>query len=185
MFSFPNPLGKIVSDMIIPRPKVPDAKKIPDVIIDTYKTAKKIKKVLTPKVEPVIGSVVYCDLAEFAEHSGIYIGNNRIVHLNGDGKVEAVTPKEFIRRLWGLNPAAEIYVSCDSDDEPVGCHIAANRAEERIGTERKYNMLLDNCHQFVSGCLTGNFNNTDNFLMDLKSISKTKLTATNWNIWQI
>jgi len=43
-------------------------------------------------VRPKIGSVVYCDLW-MVEHSGIYIGNNRIVHLDGSGKIEIVTPK--------------------------------------------------------------------------------------------
>ncbi len=49
-----------------------------------------IDNVFRDKVdEPAIGSVVYCDLvAGFADHSGIYIGNNEIVHLNGDGWVE-------------------------------------------------------------------------------------------------
>ena len=44
-------------------------------------------------VYPVMGSVVYCDLAfGHAEHSGIYIGNDQIVHLDGSGDIEIVTP---------------------------------------------------------------------------------------------
>ena len=38
-------------------------------------------------VKPVPGSVVYCDLGfGFIEHSGIYIGNGRIVALERDGR---------------------------------------------------------------------------------------------------
>lgn len=33
-------------------------------------------------VKPKLGSVLYCDLAfGYMEHSGIYIGRNKIVHL--------------------------------------------------------------------------------------------------------
>jgi len=45
--------------------------------------------------ESKIKSVVYCDLFfGFAEYSGIYVGNNEIVHLNGKGKIEIVNPKQ-------------------------------------------------------------------------------------------
>ncbi|HNW16697.1 MAG TPA: hypothetical protein PKM15_08340, partial [bacterium] len=63
-----------------------------------------VDNVLRDCVYPVKGSVVYCDLAfGSAEHSGIYIGNNEIVHLDGSGNVEIVDPKEFLNRLDGFN----------------------------------------------------------------------------------
>ena len=61
------------------------------------------------KVMPKKGSVLYCDLSfGIAEHSGIYVGDNRIVHLNGKGEIEAVSPAEFLS-LFALQ---DIYVSC-------------------------------------------------------------------------
>ena len=49
------------------------------------------------KVMPKKGSVLYCDLSfGIAEHSGIYVGDNRIVHLNGKGEIEAVSPAAFL-----------------------------------------------------------------------------------------
>ena len=61
------------------------------------------------KVMPKKGSVLYCDLTgSFLEHSGIYVGDNRIVHLNGKGEIEAVSPAEFLS-LFALQ---DIYVSC-------------------------------------------------------------------------
>ena len=61
------------------------------------------------KVMPEKGSVLYCDLSfGIAEHSGIYVGDNRIVHLNGKGEIEAVSPAEFLS-LFALQ---DIYVSC-------------------------------------------------------------------------
>ncbi|MNP65712.1 hypothetical protein D3C76_1613310 [compost metagenome] len=48
-------------------------------------------------VLPEIGSVVYCDLAlGYMDHSGIYVGNGRIAHLAGTGRIELVSPKKFI-----------------------------------------------------------------------------------------
>ncbi|OTG38592.1 hypothetical protein B7G60_15025, partial [Staphylococcus aureus] len=72
-------------------------------------------------------AVVYCDLTlgnGIAEHTGIYIGNNEIVHLNRHGFIEAVSPKEFLA-AWttGFN----IYVSCQGDSA-VGCDEAADFA---------------------------------------------------------
>ena len=51
-----------------------------------------IDYIFRDQVRPKKGSIVYCDLAFFVEHSGVYIGNNKIVHLDGSGYVEVVTP---------------------------------------------------------------------------------------------
>lgn len=78
-------------------------------------------------VEPVPGSVVYCDLgAGFIEHSGIYIGNGRIVALERDGRIIDRTPEGFMKGT----PAFGIYVSC-SGDHAVGSRKAAERAREK------------------------------------------------------
>ena len=58
--------------------------------------------------EPAPGTPVYCNLAIVVEHTGIYIGDNEIVHLNGDGNIETVSPQEFLARLDGDNPAKTI-----------------------------------------------------------------------------
>ena len=69
-----------------------------------------IDNVFRDKVSsPAIGSMVYCDLIT-AEHSGIYIGKGKIVHLDGEGIIEAVSPDLFLERLDGLNTAISIYV---------------------------------------------------------------------------
>ena len=115
--------------------------------------------------EPAIGSVLYCDLAfGLSAHSGIYIGDNTIVDLDGDGIVKPTTSTEFLDRLDGFNTAISIYVSC-SDVIPVGSEAVVLRAINAIGNERNYNLLFDNCHQFTTGCLTGDFdNNASSFL---------------------
>jgi len=135
--------------------------------------------------EPAIGSVLYCDLAfGLAAHSGIYIGDNTIVHLDGDGIVKPTSPEEFLDRLDGLNTAISIYASCN-DVTPVGCETVALRAISAIGNERNYNLLFDNCHQFTTGCLTGDFdNNASNFLWMLKMKAESYIDADSWRVWK-
>ena len=87
------------------------------------------------KVQPVEGSILYCDLGYgFAEHSGVYIGNEQIVHLNGRGRIEIVCPDEFIAK-WNYDHA--IYVSC-RDTQAVGSQAVAECAYNQVGTQRTY-----------------------------------------------
>lgn len=132
-------------------------------------------------VEPKIGSIVYCDLAfGIAEHSGVYIGNGRIVNLAGTGRVEIVTPKYFISGTTAMN----IYVSC-YEKNSVGCSIVADRALSMAREKRNYRFLLDNCHQFTAGCITGDFENTNNFLWMMKDEAKKELGVNTWRYWDI
>ncbi len=142
-----------------------------------------IDNVLREKVIPVQGSVVYCKLAVEIEHSGIYIGNNKIVHLDGCGEIKAVSPKQFLKRLDGLNPAITIYVSCNGV-KPAGKKDVAERAKKMIGKKIDYGVTRNNCHRFTSGCLTGNFNNNDQFFFKLEKRVKEVLNSNNWRAWK-
>ncbi len=143
-----------------------------------------VDNVFRDKVYPVRGSVVYCDLGfGLAEHSGIYVGDNKIVHLDGSGLIECVSPRLFISRLNGLNSAISIYVSCVGGSA-VGANNIAKRAVGMIGASRDYNVILDNCHQFSSGCMTGNFDNSDNFLWMLKQTSRETIGSDTWRVWE-
>jgi len=142
-----------------------------------------IDNVFKKNVTPEIGSIVYCELVfGIAEHSGVYIGNNKIVQLNGQGEIEAVSPEMFLERLDGFNTAISIYVSCN-DEEAVGKKKIAKRAKKMIGEQRNYNLLSDNCHQFTSGCITGDFENGDNDFLNLKEKAESQLDADNWLVW--
>lgn len=143
-----------------------------------------VDNVFRDKVSPIKGSVVYCELVfGYAEHSGIYIGDGEIVHLDGDGRIEIVTPEYFKGRLNGYNTAMNIYVSCNGTCA-VGSDEIAQRAKEKVGSYRNYNLIFDNCHQFTSGCITGRFENTDNFLFMLKSTAKKEIHANQWRVWE-
>lgn len=133
------------------------------------------------QVKPTIGSILYCDLAfGYMEHSGIYIGENKIVHLNRDGDIEVVSPKKFI----DCGTAVSIYVSCRGTAS-VGSRKAAERAKKMLGSYRDYNFIFDNCHQFISGCLSGDFENAHNFLWMLKNEASNRLGSNTWRIWDI
>ena len=146
-----------------------------------YNMAESLVDACRDQVLPEVGSVVYCDLAfGYMDHSGIYIGNNEIVHLSGNGDIEVVSPKQFIDG----GTACSIYVSC-RETEAVGSRSVARRAESMIGSSRDYSFLIDNCHQFSAGCLTGDFDNSNNFLWMLKDESKKILGSNSWRYWDI
>lgn len=161
----------------------PVAKSLGGALI-TSATASLIDNYVREKTKPVMGSVLYCDLAFIAEHSGIYVGKGKIAHLDGSGKIETVTARQFLKRLGGLNPALSIYVSCN-EETAVGSSRVAKLAKAMAGGERSYNVILDNCHQFASGCITGNFDNADNFLWMLKHTAEKEMSATSWRVWDL
>jgi len=133
---------------------------------------------------PAIGSVLYCDIIfGLVSHSGIYIGENTIIHLDGDGTVTTATPNEFLDRLEGINTAMSIYVSCNGT-APTGAKEVVLRALKTLGDKRDYNILFDNCHQFTAGCLSGDFEgNAANFLWILKMEADKYIDADSWRVW--
>ena len=131
---------------------------------------------------PVRGSLVYCDLVfGYAEHSGIYIGNDKIVHKTGKGKVEIVSSRQFIDNTTAIS----IYVSCDSNGQAIGGEDIALVAEAEVGSISQYKLLGENCHQFCSYCLTGNFYNQTSLLLPLKREAYDYLGATHWRAWDL
>ena len=133
---------------------------------------------LSMRVNPIPGSIVYCNLLLTTEHSGIYIGNNKIVHLNRHGSIEIVSPQEFISGT----PANAIYVSCNNG-KPVGSKLVAERARNFVGHRRDYDVLFDNCHQFSASCLVGDTDNRLTLLTMLKLQSDITLDAKQWLHW--
>jgi hypothetical protein len=119
--------------------------------------------VLLAPATPVRGSVVYRKLGP-AEHTGIFITKHKIVQLSSNGQIRYVDFQEFV----GSNPFNQIYVACDNSGRVLHRAQIADRAEQSVGRERNYNLLFDNCHQFSSGCVTGDFENVDNYFVFLE-----------------
>ncbi|OLQ70053.1 hypothetical protein BIT28_10985 [Photobacterium proteolyticum] len=132
--------------------------------------------------EPKVGSILYTGLlADTMEHSGVYIGNNRIVELDNKGHIKVVTPQEFINGGTGIN----IYVSAQGK-YPVGSGLIAERAiqYEQDVIIKDYHLLFDNCHMFTAACIIGDFDNSYSYLWMLKDLVKESLSADNWLVWQ-
>ncbi len=149
------------------------------------------------KVEPIEGSVLYSDLWVAVEHSGIYIGDNKIANIVVDGffesSVRSSKPKDFTAKsILGQ----KIYVSCDADGA-VGDDTVCEGAIEHLGERAFYGLIIQNCHQFCEKCV--NYADSDygfglhnllSFditmeptLRNLKLTARQKLGATKWLLW--
>lgn len=143
-----------------------------------------VDNVCRDKVSAKPGSVLYFEMAfGAAEHSGIYVGNGEVVELSGEGDIQQVSVPEFLCVPALVDTAISIYVS-SKDGHAVGSQAVARRARSMVGSRRNYNLILDNCHQFTSGCLTGDFENADNFLWMLKDTARKQLGAEEWRVWE-
>ena len=151
----------------------------------TLKTGSAILHSIKDKVKPAVGSVVFCRLGlNQVEHTGIYIGYNKIIHLEGNGQVKTVTPKEFLARLIGFNTltAQSIYIAC-RNGKPIHSSKVATNAKIYGAHRTDYRLLSNNCHKFTSGCVTGDRHNNDTFFNELESTLKRDYGMTEWRIW--
>lgn len=144
-------------------------------------------------VDPGIGTVVLCDLSPIpglsaiglnVEHTGIYVGDGKIIHRSGDGYLEKVTPKEFLDRLGGINAAISVYVACKGKNSLV-IKSAYERAKEALYDPQHegYKLFSKNCHNFSSYCLTGDLNQSDYTFTSLQLLLKDKFEMDDWRIW--
>ncbi|WP_233704556.1 lecithin retinol acyltransferase family protein [Helicobacter bizzozeronii] len=98
--------------------------------------------------EPVIGSVLWHDLADAFSHTGIYVGGGQIVHLTGKfngSRIEKCTSQ-------GFSGGKIIFVSCQGT-RAVGNFDIAQRALSLVGQARDYHLFKNNCHGFITECL--------------------------------
>lgn len=122
-----------------------------------------VKNVFCDIVKPVVGSVLKCDLAGgTVSHTGIYIGNDRIVEvteINHQAKVRIVNPREFLSGDGLLRTGVYIYIAAakGSDGKYTAIHSAsiAQRALMALGSRGKYSLVSNNCHMFTRYCING------------------------------
>lgn len=157
-----------------------------------------INNTFVDQVKPKVGSVVHCGLlGNQVEHSGIYVGYGKIVHLDGSGLIEKVTPEQFLNRLGGLDMAISIYVSC-KNGEPVAMREAALMAKDMIGVRLEYNVFKNNCHMFVANCLKNHpyahrvsiepvwlFESRDWTFAKLEKVCSESLGSNEWRVWDL
>lgn len=156
-----------------------------------------------PKVVPVPGSVLYCDLWLAVEHSGIYVADGEIANIVVTGLAQSVvrysdgadfTEKSKLGR--------KIYVSCRGR-RAVGDDDVAEYAASRIGEDGFYGLVIKNCHQFSSRCVRQAEGRASSSLLDdlyhfgtgmlepeweptikqLKADARHQLGAEKWLLW--
>ena len=111
---------------------------------------------------PSPGTPLLVSLALAVEHTGIYLGNNRVAELRCDGTVAAATLTEFINGdsedPLSFRNGTRIFAACDARTrKPIGAHHVWQTAQEAVrrGASRPYDILQDNCHLFVAACAAG------------------------------
>ena len=111
------------------------------------------------KVEPEIGAIVCCGLGGILDHTGIYIGDNTIVELSGNGLVKAISMNRFIAERSGK----QIFIACDSLEQPLVSVSAAQKATEQVFNYYEYDVINNNCHRFIWECFTQRDSNFTTF----------------------
>lgn len=152
---------------------------------------------------PIEGSVLYCDLYNFVEHSGIYLKDNSISNivvnslLRFDSSVKISSPESFTSKSLFNG----IYVSCNSKGA-VGNQKVASFAKNSVGQKNFYGLIFSNCHSFSSKCIqNGTTSQSCNFdaanliniddgstsglggIIKLKKLANQRLSATKWRLW--
>lgn len=133
-------------------------------------------------VSPEIGSIFYCKIYN-VEHTGIYIGNGKIVELLGTGQVIETDYDRFTQRT----SHAFIYLAANENGKPLTSKELANRAQKMVGTTFQYNFVINNCHKFVAGTILNNYNLNiiHNSFFFLEKIIKKHLNNNNKFQWKI
>ena len=99
-------------------------------------------------VEPAFGAIVCCGIGGVFEHTGIWVGENTIIELDGNGLIKPVSAERFIGNRSGDN----IFVACDSNATPLALPEIGERALAQVYQYQDYHMIENNCHQFVWHC---------------------------------
>lgn len=102
----------------------------------------------------VPGCIVACDLVGgFIDHTGIYIGRNRVIERNGDGSIKSVSIDAFMNSS-GLRTGVNLYVAC-AHDKIISSPAISRRARAIVGLNRNYDLINENCHRLTAYCATG------------------------------
>ncbi|WPA93291.1 hypothetical protein QS795_005845 [Providencia zhijiangensis] len=141
---------------------------------------------LKDEVDLVPGCPVVVKLALIVEHSGIYVGDDKVIELYGDGTINLVSTKKFLFGAYKqdipLRTGINIYTPC-FDGEVIYFKDAVSRALEIHNQTIEYHIRKNNCHMMTGYCLDGiNFQkNTDcnTFASLTKKIMDLKLSTIN------
>lgn len=103
----------------------------------------------TASVEPVNGAVVCCGIYDVLIHTGVW-WEGMVIELAGTGLIRAVSAERFLANRSGDN----IYTACKPSSMVMAEEAWALRGIDRLYTYSEYNVVQNNCHQFVAQCIT-------------------------------
>ena len=137
---------------------------IPDVLAESADSRLKrnasANRLIAP---PPAGTPLLVSLALAFEHTGIYLGDNHVAELNGDGQVKAVSLTRFVNGtddgFWPIRNGTRIFAACDARSRrPLADTraLATARAALEGGQIRAgYDFAQINCHLFTAACVRG------------------------------
>ncbi len=136
-----------------------------------YYVEKSKYSIFSDKVDLLPGSIIVVDLAFLFEHTGIYVGNDKVVELHGDGSINLISINNFIKggykilgKSLSLRTGVNIYTASFMG-KPIASQNVIDRAMElvNLNIDIQYHIFKNNCHMFSGYCFTGkNFQkNTD------------------------
>lgn len=112
---------------------------------------------------PPAGTPLLVSLALAFEHTGIYLGGNRVAELNGDGHVKAVSLTRFVNGtddgIVSVRNGTRIFAACDARSRrplvSARTLSTACAALEDDGGRIGYDFVQFNCHLFTAACVRG------------------------------
>ncbi|REL37399.1 hypothetical protein [Thalassotalea euphylliae] len=128
--------------------------------------------------KPAIGAIVCCGIGGVLDHTGIWVGDDTIIELGGNGLIKPVSPARFTKERSGKR----IFIACDSTAMPLVSELAAQRAIEQIYQYRDYHLIENNCHQFIWQCIEPNSEPLTTFRELNKRLAKRHNKQVYWDL---
>ena len=107
----------------------------------------KILRNSSPRLSPLKGSVVCCDIYGAFIPTGIWL-NGGIVELAGSGLVRHISPNRFLQGRSGDH----IFTLGNDTANVLNSYHAAENAQSRIYEYINYDVMSHNCNRFVATC---------------------------------
>lgn len=128
------------------------------------------------------GTIVRCSMSAIGYHSGIIIGDDEIIELDGSGNIRRVSFKEFKNIGIGFKPNC-IEVACNKQGLPYSSTEWANNAILRDKTSTNYGIFLNNCHRFVISCISKNSHSIGKSCNEIEKVIRSQVKHSERIYW--
>lgn len=105
------------------------------------------------------GSIVVVSLGLFFDHTGIYIGNNEVIELFGNGHIRSISFDHFLfggEEKGDFSPRTGLDVfTATYKNKVIHSEDIKNRAIQLKNKKIEYNIFKNNCHMLSGYCFQG------------------------------